>query len=1134
MTLVVKRAIIADAVQLIVRVMGGLREGSMAKKSHEAQLAEEPGFRIRGPEFARPSPEGGVSRAAGGRNDGRPARTSAPGEEAIETEKDFPLSTCVHHRFEDQVKRSPRSVAMVIDDQQVTRDELNGMANQLARYLRSSGIGRNDLVAVVCEFGLELTAALLGVLKAGAAYIPLDPGCPRERIKIILQQTGCSILLTQRDLGLRGDAFPSAQCLETIWEQASPSERDDLPRENSPDDLVYCIFTSGSTGFPKGALGVRRGFSNLCEWYSGAGACGGPEARTMVISAIGFDLTQKDIFEPLASGGLLIFGGRRVGDLRAIEEAVRRYRPTRINCAPSAFEALKGLLLCDSLKMVVLGGEPIRARLAEEITGRGIGLMNSYGPTECSDVAMYHVGFEPGWETLPLGKPIPNVDVQLLDDSMRTIEGAGVGELFIGGVGVGRGYVARPDLTAERFVEDRLGGRSGRLYGTGDTVRRMEDGTMWYVGRRDDQVKIRGNRVELGEIEAVLAGHEAVKSAAVITITRESASGDKQLVAFVVPGEGAERISGESLAEYLGCHVPPFMVPTLWRFLEALPLNASGKIDRLVLQDVAKQGQPPSHSSHVPAAAPAEAILARIWRETLGNKDIGVEDDFFALGGDSLSALQISMAVRERWASELSLEAIYSARTIRALAKALEELPARQGAIPAGASPREGQADAGRSYEFVPSLAQAQDLRKPANAFTFLKDFRYGFRVVGRLDVERLAQAVNATIAGQEALRTSFHPAPTGELIARVAASAEIVIQIGELDPGGRDDDRAQLMAVLHRSPFDTSAAPLLRCAVIKKSDDEYLCGFSLHHGIADAWSMSVLTREVGEAYVRLESGATAENAAARRFSESARAEREGAANGAFQAMERFWCEKLADLPMRFAIPLARSTRPKVFTYAGEAVRFELNEEWTTSIRTLCAERGVTPYMVMLTCLFLLLHRHNGEEDLCIRSPAANRGSRALADVIGPLGSAMIIRQLVRRSVRAQELLGSVRESVLQAQDNLGLPAPLLGRCVRGNDDPAFGSRFQVVYNHHNYPPHPTSWGRLKLIGVPSAFSHIKGDLVLHTWFEGKTLSCAMAFYRAVLTRRDVELLVAELRDIAAELVGKRKEPGGPSEHPLR
>ncbi|MEZ4315221.1 MAG: condensation domain-containing protein [Polyangiaceae bacterium] len=394
--------------------------------------------------------------------------------------------------------------------------------------------------------------------------------------------------------------------------------------------------------------------------------------------------------------------------------------------------------------------------------------------------------------------------------------------------------------------------------------------------------------------------------------------------------------------------------------------------------------------------------------------------------------------------------------------------------------------------------------------------------MAGRLDPARLTTAVAATIARQEALRTSFHRSETGGLRARVGARVTPQVLVSEIDPHEPDDDRAQLLAVLRRSPLDLSGPPLMRCAVVRRSSTDFLCGFLLHHAIADAWSMSVLTRDVGEAYGRLEAGGTPDLAPAPRFSDFAASERAAAESGAFSEKERFWRERLAGLPAHISIPRASATRPDVFTYTADAVRFELDAKWLSRIRRLCAEQGVTLYMVVLTSLFLLLHRHGGEEDLYLRSPAANRVGTALAGVMGPFGSSMILRQRVLRGTGALDLLQSVKQNVLSAQENIGLPAPLLGRCVPVAGAPSYGSRSQVVYNHHNYPRHPAAWGSLQVTELREALARIKADLVLHTWVRGETLRCALAFYTGILTRSDVEILAAEWRSIVSELARER------------
>ncbi|MEU3563681.1 amino acid adenylation domain-containing protein [Kitasatospora sp. NPDC006786] len=1022
----------------------------------------------------------------------------------------------VHHQFEDRVVEAPTSVAVSAGDEQLTYEELNSRANQLARYLIASGVKCGDLVAVCTDFGLELVIALLGVLKAGAAYVPLDPSYPKIRLKILAQQASSSMLLTQAHLDLRHGVAEQVLCLDSDWGQVAAHSNTDLPRETTADNLVYCIFTSGSTGKPKGALNHHHGFANLCAWYSGEATGGGRDSRTLVVSSIAYDLTQKNIFEPLTSGGEVIFAGRRPGDVDGVRAAVDRRRPTRTNCAPSAFRVLEDVLLCDSMRVVVLGGESLPPRLAEAIVDRGVRLVNSYGPAECSDVVLYHVGFTKGDDVVPLGEPIPGAEIHLLDERMDRVDGAGTGELWIGGVGVGRGYVVQTATTAGRFVENPFGETPGRLYRTGDLVRRTDDGTLLYVGRTDHQVKINGHRIEPEEIEATLLGHRSVDNA--VVLSWQNRIGSKGLVAFVVLARGVTGVSGESLREYLSRHLPPFMVPAVWRFTDSLPLNSSGKVDRSALRSALDDGLR-APSSQAEAATPTERVLLDIWRETLGHQGAGVEDDFFALGGDSLTAMRMMMAIKERLSRETSMEAIYAGRTVRGVAAVLGGTVAVE--TPSVVeTPSRHALMAAQSYEFVPSLSQEHDLRKPAGEFTFLKNFCFGFRVGNGFDIGLFSHALAATIDRQEALRASFVTDTDGKLFGRVAAAhteSSGSVEALEIQCESRSTGT---MEALRRTLFRTSAAPLLRCSVFRRSDDSLVCAFNLHHSIADAWSMSVLTRDIGEAYARLQSGMPAHDGRARRFSDIALAERRAVAAGAFDAEELFWRQTLSGLPEHIDIPLASPTRPAVFSHRGDAFQYDFSKGETRAIRGLCASAGVTPYVVLLTSLFLVLHRFTGQEDLYIRSPVSNRRDGALSDIIGPFGGMLVIRALVRNDTGASALLRRVAESVVTAQTHSLLPPPVAARCIPGNDNPAFGSRFQVTYNHHNYPPHPTSWGETRLAKLPEDFGHIKADLVLHSWFDDGRLSMALAFYAAILTVESAQKLVDELRAVIAELVG--------------
>ena len=459
------------------------------------------------------------------------------------------MDECVQHLFEAQAVVSPFLT--------LTFGELNRRANQLPYFLSNMGVGRNQVVAIRMEFCPDLFVALLATLKAGAAYLPIDFRYPAERARASALQLKSALLLAHshlnESLGIHSLALERLRDLEAL-PISNP------PWVSTPSDPVYCIFTSRSTGMPKGALNLHRGFSNICDRYGHEELGGGPGLRTLVMSSFGFDLTQKNLFEPLVHGGTVVLGGATSDDHLALRSAIQMWRPTRVNCSPSAFDAFKGLLHDADLSVVVLGGEPVSRGLALSIIEGGPRLVNSYSPAECSDVAMFHIVEPVQGDAVPLGQPTPNAEIFLVDEIMQLVTEQGEGEILIGGVGVGAGYVGQPELTQERFVANTLGTAPHIVYRTVDRALRIADGSLWYVGRRDRQMKILGNRLELGEIEAAILGHQSVRAYAVVA---DRAAGQReQLIAFVV----ADAVSVASLQEYWSDQLPDFMVPRDWRF----------------------------------------------------------------------------------------------------------------------------------------------------------------------------------------------------------------------------------------------------------------------------------------------------------------------------------------------------------------------------------------------------------------------------------------------------------------------------------------------------------------------------------------------------------------------------------------
>ncbi|WP_259371790.1 non-ribosomal peptide synthetase, partial [Rubrivivax gelatinosus] len=594
--------------------------------------------------------------------------------------------------FQRQAARTPHAVAVSFEQEQLSYGALDRESSRLAWYLTEQGVGPGTIVAIGLCRSARLVTAMLAVLKAGAAYLPLDMSYPADRLSLMLEDSGAALLLTEESLLETLPPFEGqVVCLDASAAELTHYATDPLPGRALGGHAAYCIYTSGSTGRPKGALLCRGAFANLVRWYAEAFG-GGPDDKVLVVSAIGFDLTQKNFFAPLCAGGqvhLLADGF----DPRRIARAVGERRITLLNCTPSTFAALTAEPGADdwpALRHVFLGGEPVVPKLLSSwwhAHGRKVQLVNSYGPTECTDVVLAHRVDMEGHEEhehAPLGRPLPGTRAYVLDGAGNPLPPGCVGEIFIGGPCVGRGYLGQAALTASRFVPDPFAGLPGaRMYATGD-LGRHADGVLEYLGRNDFQVKVRGVRIELGEIEAVLARQPGVREA--VVVPHADASGLSRLVAYL--GGDATRLPDEAeLRRALSAQLPEYMVPHAFIALPALPLSPHGKIDRGALPAVDFQAK--AEEAYEPPCTPTEARVAQEWAALLGLTQVGRQGDFFRLGGHSLLATRAVSRLCDAYTIELPLRALFEAPTVQALASHIDRLLAQGGrAQPDRVAPR--------------------------------------------------------------------------------------------------------------------------------------------------------------------------------------------------------------------------------------------------------------------------------------------------------------------------------------------------------------------------------------------------------------------------------------------------------------
>ncbi|HEV7518415.1 MAG TPA: amino acid adenylation domain-containing protein, partial [Thermoanaerobaculia bacterium] len=591
------------------------------------------------------------------------------------------LAPAVHRLFADQAARTPDALAVVCEGAGLTYAELDRRANRLAHQLHALGVGPERLVGVCAERSPAMLVALLGVLKAGGAYVPLDPDHPRERLARIVEEAGMVVLLAQEGLADRLPAPYPATLLLSSEPDPAPSPAYPPAVEVVPESLAYVIYTSGSTGRPKGAMNSHRAVVNRLRWMQSAY---GLEASDAVLqkTPFSFDVSVWEFFWPIAVGARLevaIPGGHQDPDY--LSATIARAQITTLHFVPamlSAFLDARGLQRCRPLRRVIASGEALSAELVAGFYARlpWSELHNLYGPTEAAvDVTSWACRRGAAVRAVPIGRPIANLRIHLLDPALAPVALGIVGELYIAGVGVGRGYVCRPDLTAEKFVPDPYAAEPGaRMYRSGDLARRLPDGAIEYLGRTDHQVKIRGLRIELGEIEAVLGQHPGVREA--VVLVREDRPGDKRLVGYVTP-TAEPGPTPEQLRSFLAERLPGYMVPAAWVLLAELPLTANGKVDRRALP--APQGSGSKEADYLAPRGPVEEVLAAIWEEVLRRERVGVEDDFFALGGHSLLATKVTSRVRRTLGVELPLRVLFESPTIAALALEIERARRRGG-----------------------------------------------------------------------------------------------------------------------------------------------------------------------------------------------------------------------------------------------------------------------------------------------------------------------------------------------------------------------------------------------------------------------------------------------------------------------
>jgi amino acid adenylation domain-containing protein len=983
-----------------------------------------------------------------------------------QTETAYPAHACAHHLFEEQVERSPEAVAVEFAGRKLTYRELNQRANQLARWLINAGVGTETLVGLSVERSFEMVIGVLGVMKAGGAYVPIDPSYPLERLSFMLEDAKVSILLTQESLKER---LPASQarmvCLDADWAEIARMEETNPIAETRPENLAYVIYTSGSTGKPKGTLIEHRGVVNYLSWAIKAYRVA-EGAGSITHSSISFDLTVTSLFAPLLAGKRVLLAREDQG-VEALGEAMRETSDlSLIKITPAHLELLGHQLKAEETagrtRAFIIGGEnllPEHIAFWQENAPETL-LINEYGPTEtvvgcCVYEAQRGAAYS---GPLPIGRPIANTKLFVLDKHQQPVPVGVPGELYIGGAGVGRGYLNRPELTAAAFVELKIGEETIRAYRTGDLVRRLPSGDLQCLGRMDEQVKIRGYRVELGEIESALKGCEGVKDAAVIA--REEGRGDRRLVAYVVAESGRE-LNVSELKRRLEEQLPEYMLPAAYVRLEEIPLTANGKVDRRTLPAPSGERMD-GEKEYVAPRTPVEELLAGIWEQVLEVERIGVEDNFFALGGHSLLATQLVSRARDAFAVELPLKSVFDNPTVAGMAAQVEALSI--GGSSVSAPPIEM---ARRDDELPLSFSQQRlwflDQLEPGSAFY---NNPIALRLLGELDVDALRRSLNAIVARHESLRTRFisrggRPAQVIEPELRLELPMDDISHL----PASEVMTEAQRLATEEaQRPFDLAQGPLARARLLRLSETDHVLLVTLHHIISDGWSLGVLIRETAAFYQAFIAGAEARLPELPiQYADYARWQRDYLQGEALQRQLDYWTTQLRGKPTLLELPTDHP-RPAIQSSRGATWSFDLPLPLSKSLARLSRQEGATLFMTLMAAFQTLLGRYSGQTSINVGTPIATRTRAELEGLIGFFAGTLVMRGELEGDPSFVELLSRARESALGAYAHQDLPFEQLVEALAPERDLSHTPLFQVMFVFDNAP-----LGEIKLPGLSLA-----------------------------------------------------------------
>ncbi len=1033
----------------------------------------------------------------------------------------FESNNTIHQIFEQTVARLGEQPAVVFEDTTLTFAELNRRANRVAHALLDTGLVPETPVGLCLDRSVEMIVGLLGILKAGGAYVPLDPNYPLERLQFTVKDTGMTVMLSLEKHKNILQNLPVNVILLDADNPVLQEQSDQNPEiPVHPEQMCYIIYTSGSTGQPKGVMIQHRSVLNLAAnlkkiIYEPLKL---ERAKISLNTPLIFDASMQRIIMMIFGHTLHIVPEAIRGDGEAM---VRFFETHEIDVADGVPSQLKlmieaGLLNNEGYAPTAFttGGEALDVDLWQKIQKQEkIQFFNMYGPTECtvdaSITPVRNAGPQP-----TIGRALYNTRFYVLNKNLEPVPIGAPGELYVSGEGLARGYLKRPDLTAQAFLPDPFANSPGaRMYRTGDLVRWRPDGMLEFLGRVDHQVKLRGFRIELGEIENVLRKHPQIKDA--VVLLREDEPGNAMLVAYLITAESDSFIDRLMLRQYLREHLPEYMVPAAFVLMESFPLTPSGKIHHRFFPKP-QEGDFSGVEKILPRTA-VEELLATLWKDILKVKEVGANDNFFDLGGHSLLATQLASRVRDAFEVELPLRQIFETPVLADLALKIEELKLKSDGLqapPIKPVPREGDLPLSFSQQrlwFLDQLAPGStNYNIPA-----------AFRLKGALNLEALQKALKEIIRRHEILRTTFEDR-RGEPVQVIHSEIPFelpIIDLSNLSDTEKEEKARELAREDALKSFDLARGPLFRIHLLKLKDDDHLILINMHHTITDGWSMGVMVREMAVLYnAFLDKQPSPLPDLPVQYADYAVWQRNWLQGEVLQKQLEFWKSYIGTNPPVLELPTDHP-RPAVQTFNGQSLRYDFSPELSQKILNFSQKQGATLFMTLLAGFQTLLHRYTRQSTVLVGSPIANRTRSELENLIGFFVNTLVFKADFTQADDFKTLVKQIRENTLQAYAHQDLPFEQLVEALQPERDLSHSPIFQVAFILQNAPFERMNLKDLTIEPFPPENPTAKYDLTLYTSESEEGITCFWEYNTDLFEEATIRRMMRHFENLMAKLV---------------